>query len=62
MEGHILFLVSGVFCGTFLYFIAQKRNVNKYFWFLMGLGFGIFAIPFVFIARPKKSPPHLNKS
>lgn len=62
METHILYLVSGIFSGLILYFIAKKRNVNKYFWFLMGLGFGVFAIPFVFIARPKKSSPGIKKT
>lgn len=45
-----LFLVTAFF-GALLYFIASKRNANKRFWLAMGIIFGPFALPFVFMAK-----------
>jgi hypothetical protein len=48
-----LFLVTAFF-GALLYFIAGKRNANKSFWLAMGIVFGPFALPFVFMAKSKR--------
>lgn len=48
-----LVLVSAFF-GVLLYFIASKRNANRSFWLAMGIIFGPFALPFVFIAKSKR--------
>jgi len=47
-----LFLVMAFF-GALLYFIASKRNANKSYWSAMGIIFGPFALPFVFMAKSK---------
>jgi hypothetical protein len=47
-------IILSAFFGILLYFIAQKRGLNKIFWMIMGFIFGIFAVPFVFLV---KSPP-----
>jgi hypothetical protein len=47
-----LILVTAFF-GALLYFIAGKRKANKSFWFAMGIIFGPFALPFVFMAKSK---------
>jgi len=36
------------------YRIASSRQANVRFWVFMGLLFGPFAIPFAFLARPKR--------
>ena len=41
------------FFGAVLYFIADKKGSNKRFWLVMGILFGPFALPFVFLARTK---------
>jgi len=40
-----------LFFGGLTYFIAAKRGANRIFWLVMGLVFGPFAIPFVFLAK-----------
>ena len=47
-------VLSAAVFGTLLYLIARKRGANKKFWLLMGIIFGIFAIPFVFFAKTKE--------
>jgi hypothetical protein len=47
-----LILITAFF-GALLYFIAGKRKVNKSFWLAMGIIFGPFALPFVFLAKSK---------
>ena len=48
-------VLSALFFAFLLYYIAQKRGANKKFWFVMGLIFGVFALPFVFFARTDHS-------
>lgn len=33
--------------------IAQRRGLKPVFWGVMGLAFGPFAIPFVYLVKPK---------
>jgi hypothetical protein len=44
-------LLSALFFSLLLYYIAGKRGANRKFWLVMGLVFGIFALPFVFFAK-----------
>ena len=46
-------IILSAFFGMLLYFIAQKRGLHKIFWMFMGFIFGIFAVPFVFFAKPR---------
>jgi hypothetical protein len=46
-------IMSAAVFGTLLYSLARKRGANKKFWLLMGIIFGIFALPFVFFAKTK---------
>ncbi|MCK9276282.1 MAG: hypothetical protein M0P57_14485 [Syntrophales bacterium] len=48
-------IILSAFFGILLYFIAEKRGVNKIFWMVMGFIFGVFAVPFVFLAKPVDS-------
>jgi len=48
-------IILSAFFGVLLYFIAEKRGVNKIFWMIMGFIFGIFAVPFVFLAKSNSS-------
>jgi hypothetical protein len=45
-------LVSLIF-GVLCYYLAGRKGYNKQFWFIMGVLFGPFAVPFVFL-RSKK--------
>lgn len=51
MDYFFLFLLSLAF-GFLLRFIAQKREANTVFWFVMGFVFGPLALPFVFFSKP----------
>lgn len=35
--------------------VAKKRGLDQRYWHIMALIFGPFAIPFVFLAKPKQS-------
>ncbi len=52
---YVYILLLGIGIALVPYFIAARRGANKTFWFLMGLLFGPFAIPFVFFAKTDKS-------
>ena len=47
-------ILSTLFFGALLYFIAAKRNADTRFWLVMGVLFGPLALPFVFMAKTKK--------
>ena len=46
----VLLLVSVVACHT----IAKRRGANRVFWGVMGALFGPLAIPFAFLAKPRR--------
>lgn len=48
----LISLACAVLCGV----IAAHRQARWVYWSAMGFAFGPFALPFVFLARPK-SPP-----
>lgn len=46
-------LVATLLSMSACYVIAGFRSGNRWFWVLMGLLFGPFAIPFALFAKPK---------
>lgn len=44
-------IVSAIVC----HLIARARGANAVFWGVMGALFGPFAIPFVFMSKPRHS-------
>jgi hypothetical protein len=46
-------IISALF-GALLYYLAAKRGCNKQFWLIMGILFGPFALPFIFLGKKKK--------
>ena len=48
-------LVIVVLCTWACYAVAKRQQANVPFWVLMGACFGPFAVPFVFLARPRKT-------
>lgn len=49
----LISLGFAVLCG----FIAAHRKLRWVYWSVMGFVFGPFALPFVFMAKPKSTPP-----
>ncbi len=47
-------LISALF-GVLLYYLAAKRGCNKRFWLIMGILFGPFALPFIFLVKKKNN-------
>ena len=50
----IVFLLIPIICAGICYSVARKRSADVPFWVVMGLLFGPFALPFVFMAKAKK--------
>ena len=50
MDYAVILVISIIF-GLLLQAIAVKRGANRIFLFVMGVVFGPFALPFVFLAR-----------
>lgn len=48
----LISLVFAVLCGV----IAARRGLRWVYWSVMGFAFGPFALPFVFMAKPKTPP------
>ena len=48
----ILIIISGFF-GILLYYLADKKGYNKQLWLIMGILFGPFALPFIFLGKRK---------
>jgi hypothetical protein len=53
MGSIIVFLLIPIVCAVICYSVAKKRNAAIPFWVVMGAVFGPFALPFVFISKPK---------
>lgn len=51
-----LTLVFSFLIGILSAYLAQKRGKNPYFWFAIGMVFGIFGIFAIFFADAKKKP------
>ncbi len=50
-----IIIIIQIGCAVFLWFMADKRGLDAFFWAIMGALFGPFAIPFVFLAKEKSS-------
>jgi hypothetical protein len=48
----ILIIISASF-GVLLYYLAERRGYNKQFWLIMGILFGPFPLPFMFLGKKK---------
>jgi len=48
----VAIIISAVF-GVLLYYLADRRGYKKQFWLLMGILFGPFSIPFIFLGKRK---------
>lgn len=51
MVGFILTPAIFILSAILLWFIANKRGANTFFWAFMGALFGPLAIPFVFLTK-----------
>jgi hypothetical protein len=49
-------IIISAFFGVLLYYLADRRGYNKQFWLIMGILFGPFSIPFIFLG--KRKPQH----
>ena len=55
MSATIGLFVFVILCTWVCYAVAKRREANVSFWVVMGACFGPFAIPFVFLSKPRKS-------
>ena len=53
----LISLACAVLCGV----IAARRHARWVYWAVMGFAFGPFALPFVFMAKPKPKGPEDTK-
>ena len=51
--GLVAVILISVFFGALLYYLAGRRGYNKQFWLIMGILFGPFALPFIFLGKRK---------
>jgi len=52
--GLIAIIIISVFFGVLLYYIAGRKGDNKQFWLIMGILFGLFALPFIILGKRKE--------
>jgi len=52
--GLIAIIIISVFFGVLLYYIAGRKGYNKQFWLIMGILFGLFALPFIILGKRKE--------
>jgi ABC-type dipeptide/oligopeptide/nickel transport system permease component len=52
----IISLLISVGCALLCGLIAAHRKARWVYWSIMGFAFGPFALPFVFMAKPKTPP------
>jgi len=46
-------IIISAFFGVLLYYLADRRGYNKQLWLIMGIIFGPFSIPFIFLGKSK---------
>ena len=51
--GLVVAIIISAFFGVLLYYLADRRGYNKQFWLIMGILFGPFSIPFIFLGKRK---------
>lgn len=52
----VVSLLISVGCALLCGFIAARRKASWVYWSVMGFAFGPFALPFVFLSKPKNPP------
>ena len=50
-----LLVIANLLSMLVCYQVAKSRKADRWYWFLAGLLFGPFAIPFAFFSKPKVS-------
>lgn len=50
----VISLLIAVGCALLCGFIASRRRGRWVYWSVMGFAFGPFALPFVFMAKPRE--------
>lgn len=53
----VVSLLVSLACALLCGLIAARRQARWVYWSVMGFAFGPFALPFVFLAKPKSPPP-----
>jgi ABC-type dipeptide/oligopeptide/nickel transport system permease component len=53
----VVSLLVSLACALLCGLIAARRQARWVYWSAMGFAFGPFALPFVFLAKPKSPPP-----
>ena len=51
--GYAILIIISAFFGVLLYYLADRRGYNKQFWLIMGILFGPFPLPFMFLGKRK---------
>ena len=46
-------IIISAFFGVLLYYLADRRSYNKQFWLIMGILFGPFSLPFIFLGKKR---------
>ena len=53
----VISLLISIACAVLCGVIAARRKLRWVYWSVMGFAFGPFALPFVFMARPRPKGP-----
>jgi hypothetical protein len=53
--GYAIVIIISAFFGILLYYLADRRGYNRQFWLIMGILFGPFSLPFIFLGKRKTS-------
>jgi hypothetical protein len=53
--GYAIVIIISAFFGVLLYYLADRRGYNRQFWLIMGILFGPFSLPFIFLGKRKTS-------
>ena len=61
MLGVIIISIICMACAFLLWYIADKRGANTWYWAFMGALFGPFAIPFIFLTKNNSSKSTQSK-
>ena len=64
--GYAIIIIISASFGILLYYLADRRGYNKQFWLIMGILFGPFSVPFIFLGKrktsyEKKAAPEKNR-
>jgi hypothetical protein len=51
----VLLIIVNLLSMVICYQVARSRKADRWYWLILGLLLGPFAVPFVFFARPNQS-------